>query len=709
MPRCFQSVLAVCLLAALGQAAPASPVGKAAAQSLLDNSPIRFERNLGQWDSRIRYSARTAQYTLSLTDREAVVSPATRAGAPARSLAIRLRGANPAPRLEAIEPLRSTSGYFIGNDPDRWRRQVPHFAKVRYRDVYPGIDLVYYGSDRKLEYDFVVAPGADPSRIRLKFGGADRITLEDGSLKAKLGDQWLIHNKPLLYQVDAAGRRVPVWGNYRLVGNDEIAFSIGAYDRDRTLVIDPVVYSTFFGGINQDVATVVAAEPSGRLWVAGFTGAMGFPPGSAPIGDTVGGGLDVFIARLDPAKVGADSLEYVGYLGGSLDEEPNAIHLDEAGNIYLAGYTSSGNFPLGGEAHQRNSGGGRDAFILKFGLDSDGAPVVFFSNYHGGEGVDVANAVTTDSAGRIYVTGYTTSMNLPTTSNTLQGLNRGGYDAFLVVYDLAKSAAENFIYATYLGGLRTESATAVAVDRNGLIYMAGYTASDDFPIAGALYAENPAGRGDLFLARLDLSKPGLDSLVYATYFGGKDFEIPYAMLLDGDGRVCLAGYTLSKDFPLAGEPAQSANAGNADVFVLRFDLRRAGTAALDYSTYVGGSDGDVAYAMTLDASGRIYVAGYTVSRDFPSVGDPVQKNYGGGASDAFLLRLDPAVAGPAALDYSTYLGGRGTEAAFGLALDRALNVYLAGFSQGEGFPIVEGAYKMNLDGVSDAFVTKLRP
>ncbi len=695
------SFLGVAVCAGVLAAGVPSP-DRARATAILDEASLRFEPNVGQLDPAVRYFARAPGYSLQLTAREARLS----LGA-GDSVRLRLRNARPNPRLEPLEPLASTSSYFLGRRPESWKTAVPHYAKVRYAGLYPGIDLVFYGNGRQLEYDFVVAPGADPERIALRFDGAAGVRLEAGELVVRAGERELRQRAPVAYQ-QIDGRRVAVPAAYALAGG-EVRFLLGDYDRRQRLVIDPVlVYSTFLGGSNADTATAIAADSSGRIWVAGFYGGQNFPVTADRLGESSGGGLDVFVARLNPAKSGVESLEFSAFLGGAQTEQPSAILVDDAGDVYLTGYTTSSNFPLAGEARQTSAGGGRDAFLVKLTAADGGA--LLYSTFSGGPGHEEGNAIALDAARRVHIVGYTESReNFPLAGEPLQGSNRGGWDSFLAVFDLTKAAAETLAYSTYFGGVSTDLATAVAVDRAGIVHLAGYTISDDFPVAGDAFFGDQKGRGDAFLAKFDLTRPGLEALIYSSYFGGTELDVAYAMLFDAGGGVWLAGYTLSKNLPLAGDPAQSTNAGNTDLFLARLDLTRPAADQLTYATYLGGGDGDVAYGMAMDAAGRIYLAGYTVSRDFPLRINPLQAAYGGGGADGFLIQFDPSVPGPDGLRFSTYLGGRGIESVYGLTLDAAGNIYLAGFTQADGFPIREGALKESLEGITDAFVSKLNP
>ena len=682
-----------------------APVQAGGVTRVLERLPMRFEANEGQLDRRVRYYSRAPGYTLFLTPEEAVLSLPS--GASSEVLRISLPAANPKPQIEGIDPLASRSNYFLGKRPEAWRTNVRQYERVRYRGVYPGIDLIFYGNGRQLEYDFVVRPGVDPQRIRMKFSGAEKISLDkSGALVLRVGGKELRQHQPVAYQES----RRAVEAHYVLLGRGEVGFSLGEYDPNKTLVIDPVLsYSTFLGGGSLDVARAVAVDAAGLIWVAGSTWSQDFPVAGAAYRDNPAGSQDIFLAKLNPSLAGADSLRYSAYLGGSGDDELRAMRLDPSGGLYLAGVTSSTDFPMAGNSAQSATGGGQDAFVVKLYPEIPFADALAYSTYLGGSGTDAANAVAVDAAGNIYVAGYTTPAdNFPLTADTFQGGSQGGWEAFVAKLDpAAASAADSLRYSTYLGGSSTDVATAVAVDAAGMVYIAGYTVSENFPISDRPYRDFMIGGGDVFLTKLDFSKPHLDALVYSTYLGGSGLDVPLSMALEASGGIWLAGYTLSRDFPVSDTAPQPDYAGTADAFVARMNLALPRAQSLTYATYLGGSGSDVAYGMALEGSGKIYLAGYTTSVDFPTTSGAVQGAYGGGAADAFVAVLDPAAPGARALVYGSYLGGSFTDVAHGIALDAAGNVYLAGYTQSASFPVTEGAFQAALNGFSDAFVVML--
>jgi len=685
------------LLASIAVAA--TPVDTQA-NRLIGSIPLRFEANTGQFDSSVRFFTRFSEQPVFLTQREAVLP------VDGRSLRLRPRGANRNPRVEGVDQLRAKSAYMIGNQPSEWKGNAPHFGAVSYSRVYPGIDLIFRGSGQRLEYDFVVHPGSNPRTIQIELSGADRIRIdESGTLIIQMGKTELRQPKPFVYQKDSFSRPVQVAGGYRMLGRNIVGFRLGDYDLSRTLIIDPVIIQgTYLGGGSTDVAKAVTVDANGLVWVTGYTTSPNFPLAGGPFREERRGGRDVFVAVFDPSKTGDESLIYTTYLGGSDDDEPNAIHVDSNGTAYVAGYTASADYPIR-NAYQDTNAGERDMFVSQINLIERGDPSLWYSTYIGGPQSDFARAVTVQS-GRIYVAGYTESDNFPIIGSTLQGSRRGGYDAVFVQLDPGRAGTQTGIYSTYLGAASTDVATGIAVDSLGRVYLSGYSMSDEFPLGDAPYQPVHRGRGDLFLTRLDLSRPGLDALDYSTFLGGTDLDQTTAMTMDSAGRLYLIGTTFSQDFPLTPNNFQVRQGGASDVFVVRFDFSQPRGQELTYSTYLGGSATDVGYGVSVDRTGRIQVAGYTFSADFPVKGNGFQNTPAGGF-DAFVAWLDPAAQGLESLACSTYLGGEGNEVVYGVAADAAGNVFVAGSTTSTGLGIPENAVQASQQGYLDGFLARV--
>jgi thiamine transporter ThiT len=652
--------------------------------------PLRFEPNAGQTAAAVALLSRGPNYTLILTPGAATL----RAGG--SIVKMNLIGANPNAEAVLLDRLESRVHYLIG-EPHTWQTDVPTYARVEYRNVYPGIHIAYYGVESialygegqrvtgRLEYDFVLDPGADPSQIRLRLEGPERMQLDaNGDLLLRTSEGEWRHTAPRAYQL-RKGARQEVAGHLVAGGPDEFTFEIGEYDRSRPLVIDPALtYSTFLGGSGQDSATAIAVDSAGNTYVTGYTESTDFP--EAP-GSRLGGpsGVDVYVAKMSPAG----QLLYFTYLGGSGDDRGYGIAVDSAGSAIVTGWTYSANFPILSAAQPR-PGGGRDGFVAK--LTPAGNALVF-STLVGGSGADSGNAVAVDQHGNIYVAGETASANFPV-FNGLQPHIGGGQDAFLAKFNGAGAR----LYSTYLGGIADDRATAVAVDASGNAYITGSTYSPNFPVISAFQPRLGGGQ-DAFAAKIG---PSGTALLYSTYLGGSGGtvgapETGTGIAVDSAGYAYVAGTTSSSHFPTS-NPLQSSLKGSQDAFVLKLSV--AGNA-LVYSTYLGGSSVDMALAVAIDNTGRAYVAGHTASSDFPTVNALQPAN--AGAYDAFIVKL--AAAGNV-LEMATYLGGTGSDSANGIALDSIGGVYISGQTLSPDFPAAAAIQAFPLSAMS-AFVAKL--
>jgi hypothetical protein len=670
--------------------------------------PLTFERNQGQINAQVKFLSRGSGYTLFLTGDEAVFSlrggtakdevspldprssathprlrPSTSNVPTTRDAVLRMKlvNANPAAEITGTDELPGRSNYFIGNDAKQWQANVPMYAKVKYKNIYSGVDLVYYGNQRQLEYDFVVAPGADPHHIQFDVRGAKKISRrENGDLVAQLDADEMRWHKPVVYQ-EKDGTRQEIAAHY-VIKENRVGFAIAGYDSRQPLFIDPLVYSTYLGGSAFDIGNGIAVDTSGNAYVTGSTNSSNFPTMN-PLQPANAGGPDVFVAKFNPT---GSALVYSTYLGGSGDDRSYGIAVDSSGDAYLTGSTDSTDFPTMNPLQPANAGGG-DLFVTK--LNPTGSALVY-STYLGGTGVDYGYNIATDSLGNAYVTGQTFSTDFPTI-NPLQPANAGNGDLFVTKLNPTGSA---LAYSTYLGGSDYDIGEGIAVDSSGNAYVTGITVSTDFPTMNPLQPAN-AGGGDVFVTELN---PAGSALVYSTYLGGSGSDGGYSITVDSSGNAYVTGQTSSTDFPTL-NPWQPANAGKVDVFVTK--LNPAGSA-LVYSTYLGGSEDDFGHGIAVDSTGNASLAGWTRSTDFPTM-NPLQ-GANAGPSDAFVSKLTPS---GSALVYSTYLGGSREDFGEGIAVDSSGVAYMTGFTQSIDFPTMNALQPAYGGGNYDAFVVKI--
>ena len=689
--------------------------------------PLNFELNQGQTNEQVKFLARSAGYLLFLTATESVMvleNPAahrrgkenreargitdyqeldeSRPKPPRAVVRMKLEGANTAPLIQASEQLPATTNYFAGADPTQWRTNIPTYKRIRYAQVYPGIDMVYYGNMRQLEYDFVVAPGANPEVIQIGFRGIRDFQIDSlGDLVFHTPHGEIRQTKPVAYQ-ERNGVREDVDVNYVPLGVRRVGFQVGDYDWTRPLIIDPVlVYSTYLGGSGFDQGYAIAVDSSGSAYVTGRTAAIDFPTTTDAFQTNYGGG-DAFVAKLNPAGT---ALVYSTYLRGA---SGNGIAVDSAGNAYVTGDAGTTNFPTTANAFN-TSPMGFDAFVTK--LNSAGSALVYSARF-GGNLDDFARGIALDSAGNAYITGWTGCRSAVCTFPTVNAFQPnyagGTNDAFVTKLD---SSGSTLVYSTYLGGGAVINATedwgeAIAVDSSGSAYVTGYTYAPDFPTTSGAFDRARAGL-DAFITKFT---PDGASLVYSTFLGGAGREQGFGIAVDASGSAYVTGLTESLDNPFStayeGFPVTSSAfqaKGSYDAFVTKFNPQG---SALVYSTYLGGSSGvDRAWAIALDNAGNAYVTGDTNSTNFPTV-NAIQATYGGGLKDAFVTKLS---ANGSALLYSTFLGGALTDEGRGIAVN-GTDAYATGDTSSNNFPTVNAAQNNNGGGLfnhDDAFVVRI--
>jgi Beta-propeller repeat len=635
--------------------------GEVAAESAYGELPLAFERG----PERADFVARTASGTVLLSGDGATLA-AGDAGAEPLRLALAGAAADVEPR--AIARLPGEVNYLVGDDPSRWRTGVATFERVRYPHVYPGISVDWYGNQGRLEYDFRVAPGADPSRIAVEVGGADRLRLAaNGDLVIDAGGSTLRQQAPIAYQT-ILGERRPVESSYAIRGRT-VDFEVGAYDRSRPLVIDPLVlsYSTYLAGNDDDNAGdtgAIAVDGSGAAYVTGNTASTDYCVMAACSFETDDGGSDAFVSKLNPA---GNALEYSTYLGGSLSDGGNGIAVDAAGGAWVVGTTSSDNFPMVNQIEGDDDVA--DIFISR--LNPAGTALTY-STYLGGNMGDFGDAIAVDGAGLAYVTGRTDSDADFNLVGQIQ-MNQPGQDAFVSKIDPSQTTTATLIYSTYLGGDMSDAGNGIAVDSAGAAYVTGSTLSTNF--CGATCSFEPdGGMRDAFITKLN---PAGSAFSYSTYLGGDDNEQGDGIAVDAGGAAYITGDTDSDNLDIVGQI--EGDDMDTDAFVSK--LSPAGDA-LAYSTYLGGSSFDFGEAIAVDAAGAATMAGFTASDDFNLV-DQLEGDSVG--DDVIVSKLNPA---GNALIFSTYLGGDSQDIARGVAVDSSGVAYMIGDTDSTDFDLL---------------------
>lgn len=639
--------------------------------------PLSFEENKGQASPDIDFVSRGAGYLVELTPDGVNI----RAGSAHPSL--KFHGAAHQGRGEQV--LHSESNYLIGADPANWRMHVQSFQRVTYRELYPNIDLIYYGKNGRLEFDLVARPGADLGKISIEVEGVEKPRLDaNGDLILSDATTDIRFQRPLVYQ-DFAGVRKDIRCRWAFRSAKSIGFDLGSYDSHRPLTIDPVlVYSTFFGGSRDDHPYAVAVDSSGCAYLVGDTWSLDFPRKNA-LQASGHGDRDVFVAKM---AADGGSLIYSTYLGGTGFDSGRAIAIDASGSSYITGVTWSRDFPTTSGALKPTPIGQGDVFVAKLNASGTG---LIYSTYMGGSGADTATAIAVDTTGNSYIAGYTSSTDFPV-FRAIQTAFRGGFnDGFVFALNASGSA---LVYSTYLGGAGNDVPQGIAVSAAGEAFVAGSTDSTDFPTVNAISSRKPGGL-DGFLVKINALGSGL---AYATYIGGASTDMANAVALDASGAAYVTGATMSQDFPTTSGSLTRAPDTSYDVFVVKVTPE----PHLAYAVRFGGASSEQGNAIAVDLTGNAYVGGYTYSTDFPVV-SAVQGALKG-SSDAFVTGINSSGTD---FVFSTFLGGAADDQATGLAIDAAGNLYAAGYTLSEGFPTTPGVLQPALHGGMDGFLAKL--
>ena len=708
--------------------------------------PLAFEPNQGQTAPDVRFLAHGRGYQLFLTTEGAVLTlrhPLAAGTKPAKGAALfaarrkrnialktsvlrmHLDGANPAPEIVGTRLLPGKVNYLIGNDPHKWHTDIPSYEAVRYQRIYPGVDVLFYGREQRLEYDFIVAPGADPKAIALSVAGARKLEINSrGDVVMSVANGKVALQKPVIYQ-EVNRQRRQIAGNYSIADGRQIRFAVAAYDHTQPLIIDPVLnYSTYIGGEVLDAAFGIALDSSGDAYIAGLTESTKFPQMN-PVSTTAPGDLSLgtaFVTELNPTGT---ALLYSTYLGGSgngsFGESANAIAVDTASppNIYVTGYTGSPDFPVSANALMGQPGPagtstGGSAFVTKLIPGNAGTAQLGYSSYLGGDTLDEGNGIAVDSSGNAYVVGVTQSTNFPTTTNAISTslLNVNG-SAFLTEIDTnATTGPASEVYSTYFGGtngagnasLFGDAAFGVTIDTSSNAYIVGTTTSTNFPatahpVSSCLTDTN----GIAFVTVINTSTP---AQTFSTCLGGATAETQGAGIGLGPSNIAyVTGQTLAPDFPVTANSIPPSGAvSNGVAFVSLLNTTSA--TPNQYSTFLGGTVGDIGLGIAADAKGNAFVTGGTASPNFPITRGAILATDKNSAGTGFVAKINPGGNGLADLLYSTYFGGSGNGSAnpdigYGIAVSAADNAYITGQTSSPDLPVTTGAFQTTLSSRSD--------
>jgi hypothetical protein len=709
-PVCVGLAGAVAATAVLPAQAPMSSAQRSQAAAMLEQTSTAFVANAGQWDARVRYAARfRGMRVLLQRDGWSVVVGEARDRAAVR---FRFPEGSGGAELVAERPLEGRFGYFLGDDPQRWRTEVPGCESVLYRRAAAGIDVRVRAEAGSFKYDAVVAPEADLDGFVIRVEGAQGLRLdEDGALRIETAAGPIVQPPTVTFE---GAQAVPC--RYRLVGPDAFGFAAAGWTRRRPLVIDPrLLYSTYFGGsgsdgvlglhLRGDVVTVVGANGSGD-----------FPTTPGAFRATPSGNGDLFVARFDLSRTGSAQLVFATYLGGNDRDHTGAtLTVEIGGSVVVGGRTRSTNFPTTANAFRRGPGGLDDGFVTRLDPSRTGPEQLAYSTYLGGGNPDWVSGVAAAADGRIVIAGYTGSDGMPTTPGAYQTARApGGFgDGYVAILDPSQPPSAQLAYGTYLGGRHDDWAERVLLLDDGKLVVAGETESADLnPTPGAFQPRGGGGTGhtDAFVAILDPTQSGLAQRVYLTYLGGSgasENEWVYEVARLRSGVLALAGGTRAAHFPTSQGAFDRTFGGSTlydfDGFLTLLDPSRVGTEQLVYSTFLGGSGSEICLGMHMENSGVATLAGETWSPLFPTTPDAPYPYFLGDV-DAFVVQLDVV---RSRLLFGSYLGGTGPEGAFGVAVDDLGRVVVGGATVSSDFPVTPDAYSTVSRGANEGFLARL--
>jgi Beta-propeller repeat len=681
----FAFLALVLFFPARGSAQEADPAG---------DLPLAFAPNAGQMDDSVRYVARGAGYSFFFTDEQAVLSLVKTDGQAAAGVALELRfvGTSPEVRLEAREPAAGTVSQLTGSSGDS-ASDVETYQELVYRDLWPGIDMVFRGDGGELKYEFHLDPGADPRDIRLNYDGASGLALNsDGDLEIGTPLGVLNDARPVSYQA-SEGDRMPVDSRYAIHRADGggYGFDVGDYDRSRPLVIDPAIdFSTFVGGTGSDSGRGIDVDGAGNIYVTGQTASANYPTTLGVFDRGYNNNTDVFVTKLDSS---GSMIVYSTFIGGSAFDSGNGIAVDASGAAYVAGFSGSLNYPTTPGSFDTTQNGGSDAFVTK--LDPTGSKLEY-STYLGGAGFSFegANGIAVDSDGSAYVAGFTGSAAFPTTPGAYDTTKNGtGNDVYVTKLD---PSGAKLGYSTFLGGTTSDTGNGVAVDGKGRAYLTGFTASADFPATPNAHDSSHNGGSDAFVTRLDSTGSGLE---YSTVLGGAGNDSSQGIAVDANGELTsVVGSTSSSDFPSTPRAHDRTYNGNGDAFIATFDK----FSRMAYSTFLGGTESDAGSGIAVDQKGKLmHITGSTASANYPTAGLADDPSYNG-AGDAFLASLRRS---NGELVRSTFLGGIGNDVGNAVAVgDDRKRAYVTGSTSSTEFPSSVGAFDGSFNGAGDVFI-----
>ena len=678
-------------------AAP-SPDASRLDPDLVGRTPVRFERSLQSLDAggAEQWIGRGVSFGAGISRNGAILQ------AGGRRFQIRFPGSNPDAPFLGEQQSATPTNHFIGIEGGADAVVNDTYLALRRSAIYPGVDLVYYGTGQGIEYDFELAAGADPGQIRIAIDGVDAVALnETGDLILTLDGKQIRHQAPAVYQRTAAGELTAVHSFYYPEDGGVYSIRLGDYDVGKPVVIDPqILFTAYLAGGGTDAPIGIAFDENETLYIAGYTYSVDFPlvgEAYSPVVDS--SNRFIFTTKMNPLGKADEVITYSGIFGATFNDYLQTMAVSPSGVFYLAGYSDNFYFPVTDSGYMVNNGQVTRMFFSAIDSKLPGKTGLVYSTFFGGarQGMDDPSTPNVDESlpaptpdqpramayhnGHVYIAGITDTDDYPT-KNPIQSTRSGNFNLFLAEFDPSQSGEDSLINSTYLGGTGTDTSTGIAVDPDGNVYVTGYTDSSDFPTTVGSFKPFYSGANDAFVTKANLTSA---QVIYSTYLGSTGIDRTYAIALDPANRVAVAGVTTGPDFPMTQFAYQPVYGGNADVFLTILDLSQPDFPnQLAYSTYYGGSDGEVPYDLTLGADGSYYFSGYTLSRDLP-VKDAIHSFSNEASYDGFVAILNPARPPFQHLIYSSYVTGGGSQIARCVEVDSKGNVYVVGSADGNIF------------------------
>ena len=600
---------------------------------------------------------------------------------------------------EGREELLHKSNFLFGNDSLKWGHNVRNYQKVMYENIYDRIDLVYYITEEGLKYDLIVHPGGDPNEICFSYDGVDEIYLDGhGKLHVEYPSGELIEETPYSYQMN--DKKMDEVSSYYKITNNEVTIKVGEYDTTKNLIIDPLIYSTFIGGSNTDIAEDITLDLENNIYVIGKTNSSDFTTTSGIFDDSYNGNEDVDIFVLKLSSDGSELL-FSTFIGGDDDDFPYGISLDSENNIYVSGWTFSSNFPTTPGCFDETYNENGDAFVFK--LDQNGTNLNY-STFIGGNSTDSDSRIVLDADNNAYVAGITNSSDFPTTENSYNQSYSGGIkygDVF--VLKLNPNGTE-LVYSTYVGGSDDEWwGGSLTIDSLNNTYITGSTASEDFPTTSGCYDDSYNG-GNTDAIVFKLNSNGSD-LLYSTYIGGDSWDRGWRIVLDKDENACITGWTYSEDFPTTPGCYNDSLGGSSDIIVCK--LNKEGSDLI-YSTLLEGNSSEGLSQIAIDSENNVYISSHIFrgsNQDFPTTPGCYDDSFNGNV-DVVVCKLN---SNGSDLLYSTYIGGNGSDYAHAITLVSKDVVYITGMTGSPNFPTTLYCFNdSNNGGDRDIYVLKLQ-